>query len=82
MHPADIIALLSKRGIAIGDIARREQVSSQIVGCVIRGEKRSLPIAQCIASVTGKTLEQLWPGAYQYAPRGRWRDRFVSRQAA
>lgn len=82
MHPADIIALLSKRGIAIVDIARLEQVSPQIVGCVIRGEKHSLPIAQCIANLTGKTLEQLWPGAYQYAPRGRWRDRFVRRQTA
>ena len=82
MHPADIIALLSKAGVTLTEIGRREHVSQQIVGCVIRGEKRSLPVAKCIAAITGKSLEDLWPGAYQYAPRGRWRDRFVSRQAA
>ncbi len=82
MHPADIIAALSKRGINITEVARREGVSPQIVGCVIRGEKRSLPVAKCIAEITGHSLEKLWPGAYQYQPRGRWRDRFISRQAA
>lgn len=64
MHPADIKAELEKAGSSQVEIARQCKVSDVAVNHVIYGRSTSRNIAGAIANITGKTLDQLWPGRY------------------
>ncbi len=64
MQIADIQCLLKKAGISQSDLARQLNVSKVTVGYVLAGITTSRRVALAIAQVTGRTLEELWPGKY------------------
>ena len=64
MHPADIIACLTKISYQPSKIARELDVSSNAVSQVIHGKIASRRIATRISEVSGHSLEALWPGRY------------------
>lgn len=64
MHPADIKALLEKAGYTQIKLGRELKVSDVMVNHVIKGRSTSRRIAKRIAQITGKTLNDLWPGRY------------------
>jgi lambda repressor-like predicted transcriptional regulator len=64
MHPADIKALLEKAGYTQISLAKDLKVSDVAVNHVIYGRHSSRRIAKKIAEITGKSLEELWPGRY------------------
>jgi lambda repressor-like predicted transcriptional regulator len=64
MHPEDIKAELRKAGSSQTRIARTLKVSHTTVAHVIHGRTKSRRIALEIARVTGKSLDDLWPGRY------------------
>jgi lambda repressor-like predicted transcriptional regulator len=69
VHPAEIQALLKKRGIKQADIARECEVSRTIVGDVIQGRRRSKQVEQRISELTELTPPELWP---QWYGSGTW----------
>jgi len=74
MHPADIIACLTKVGHRPAKLARDLGVTGNAVSMVIHKRIASQKIANRISQVTGKSLEELWPGKYTNPrPRGRQR---------
>lgn len=64
MHPADIQAALIKAGSNQVRIAKTLGVSNNAVSIVIHGRMTSLRIARTIATVTGISINKLWPGCY------------------
>lgn len=69
MHPAEIQALLKKRGIKQADVARDCDVSRTIVGDVIQGRRRSKLVEQRISELAELTPPELWP---QWYGTGTW----------
>lgn len=69
MHPAEIQALLKKRGIKQADVARECDVSRTIVGDVIQGRRRSKMVEQKISELAELTPPELWP---QWYGTGTW----------
>lgn len=67
MHPEDIKASIRKTGVTPADLARELGVSHMSVSYVIEGRHTSRRIADRIAEITGKSLNQLWPGKYDKA---------------
>lgn len=82
MHHADIFCALMKQRTTLTEIAKEEGVSVSVVSEVIRGKKKSFDVATAIAAKLGKSLNRLWPGQYQYTPKGQRRDTEGDRQAA
>lgn len=68
MHYADINAALHKAKLKPSQLARKLNVPHSNVSGVIHGTAKSRRIAQAIATATGKTLDELWPGAYPAQP--------------
>lgn len=66
MHPEDIKAALRKRGHTQTDIARRLHVAPASVHHVVAGRYASQRIAKAIAQATDLSLDDLWPGRYDY----------------
>lgn len=64
MHPADIKSAIEKAGSSQSAIARALGRSDVAVNHVIYGRSSSRAIAGHIAALTGKTLDELWPGRY------------------
>lgn len=64
MHRPDIKAGLLLAGYNQHTLAASLHVTPSAVSRVISGEAISARIAEAIASVQGKTAEQLWPGLY------------------
>lgn len=64
MHPADIKALIEKADSSQADIARDCKVARTTVNKVIYGLTSSRRIAERISTITGESLETLWPGRY------------------
>lgn len=64
MHPADIKSLIEKSGSSQAAIARSVERSDVAVNHVIYGRSSSRLIAEHIATLTGKSLDELWPGRY------------------
>lgn len=64
MHPAHITATIRELGFSQASIAEVLDVSRSSVTQVISGHAKSRRIAQAIAQITGKSLEELWPGKY------------------
>jgi lambda repressor-like predicted transcriptional regulator len=61
MHPADIQALIKKKGLTQKEIARRLGKSQMSVHNVIHKKAVSRPIMNGLAELLGKMPEQLWP---------------------
>lgn len=64
MHPADIIASLKKRGYSQSRLAAELGCCLQAVNNTILLGRASHRIATRIASITGLSLEKLWPARY------------------
>ncbi|MBN9477390.1 MAG: hypothetical protein ABS43_03675 [Bordetella sp. SCN 67-23] len=66
MNPYDIQAAIKKAGHSQASIARKLRVSRTAVTYVVRGDSnsKSKRIAKTIAAITGKSLNELWPGLY------------------
>lgn len=66
MHPADVKALLQKRGYTLRSVAQalRPQVSESNVSAVVNGYGRSGRIARKISELTGVPVGQLFPDQY------------------
>ena len=69
MHPAYITAALKSKGKTQYSIAVELDLRPVTVCSVIQGRARSHRIADHISAIVGLPVEQLWPGAYEYAPR-------------
>lgn len=61
MHPAQIKAALDVAGYKQVDLAGELGLSPNTVSAVIKGRSRSKQVEERIASITGHTLEELWP---------------------
>ena len=68
MHPAEIQAALKMRGASQADVARICGVTPATVNGVVRGTTRSRQVEECIATLTGLTVYQLWPDRYGAGP--------------
>lgn len=64
MHPADIQSALKKRGITLTDIGNSIGVSKCSISNVMHGRTKSLRVATAIAKLTGRSLDELFPGQY------------------
>lgn len=64
MHPIDIQYALKKRGITLTDIGNAVGVTKCTVSNVVHGRTKSLRIATAIAKLTGRSLDELFPGQY------------------
>jgi len=64
MKPLDIQFLIRRAGKTQAALARELAVSKTTVTTVIQGKSRSRRVAQAIADLTGRTVDELWPGAY------------------
>ncbi|WP_432745830.1 helix-turn-helix domain-containing protein [Methylobacter sp. G7] len=66
MHPADIKAALQKNNVTQRVIAHELEISETLVNNVIAGRSASRRVARLIAEATGFSVEQMWPGRYDY----------------
>lgn len=83
MHPAYIHAAIKECGLNQVRIAENLDVSPSTVRHVITGHTKSRRIAQAIAQLTGKSLEELWPGKYaSKARRKRQQTEDIARRLA
>lgn len=64
MHPADITAGLKKAGSSQVSVARALGITQQVVCQVIAGRKNSFRTATFIASMLGRSIDDIWPGRY------------------
>lgn len=60
MHPADIKAALSKKNVSAAKIADELHVSRTAVSNVIAGRSTSARIANRIATIIGKPVQDIW----------------------
>lgn len=79
MHPADIQAAIKKRGYTLADVSRSLGISPDAVSHVVHGRTKSRRIAAAIAKLTGRTLDELFPGQY---PDQRLRAARIERKIA
>lgn len=70
MHPADIQAALRKAGVSQKSIAEKFDVSESTITQVIHGGSKSRRIAEEIAELISKDIEDIWPGSYQQEDDG------------
>lgn len=61
MHPADIIAALTKAGHPATEVANDLEVDRSTVSLVIHSKGTSYNVASYISVVTGVPLNKLWP---------------------
>lgn len=64
MHPQLIRAAIKMAGSNQSKIARKLRLHRSTVAQVIDGTSTSRRVAEHIAEITGKTLDELWPGKY------------------
>jgi putative transcriptional regulator len=64
MHPELIKAHIKMAGSSASKIARKLGLHRSTVTQVIEGTGKSRRVADEIAKVTGKSLDELWPGKY------------------
>lgn len=64
MHPADINALIIKKGLNQRKIAAHFGVSRAHISQVVHGKYSARRIALYISKVTGRPVSELWPGRY------------------
>lgn len=64
MTPISIHAALKEAGYTMSDVARRHGVTPSTVRKVIHGEGKSREIAKTVATLIGKTPNEVWPGKY------------------
>ena len=69
MHPADIQALIKKKGLTQKKIARRLGKSDMAVHNVIHKKAVSNPIMTGMAELLGKKPEQIWPEYFLKKPK-------------
>ena len=70
MTPAAIKAAIEQAGTSQSAIARSLGVSQVSIMYVILDRRRSRRIAEEIARVTGRSVEELWPGVYRAGAQG------------
>ena len=76
LHPADVIAALSKRGISLRGLAARSSISSAGLSNALR--RPSERAERIIATALDTTPAQLWPSRFdgngkRVVSRGSWR---------
>ena len=71
MDPVEIVFELRRRGLSQVAVAARLGVAHATVNNVIHGRATSYRIASYIADVLQQRLEVLWPGRYEFKPRGK-----------
>lgn len=64
IHLAFIKAELAKAGYTQRKIAKELAVNPITINSILKGKVKSRRIAEFIATKTGLTLEQMWPGGY------------------
>jgi len=64
MHPELIKAQIRIAGSSLSAIARKLDVTPNAVRLIVHGNGKSRRIARAIATVTGRSLDELWPGVY------------------
>lgn len=64
MHPEDIKAAMRKNGVKASDLARHLGVSQMSVSNTVRGHIKSRRIADAVAKIVGRTVDEIWPGSY------------------
>ncbi len=74
LHPADIKALLEKRGLSLAEVSRSAGYSSTAAGRALRAAWPAME--EVIAEAIGLTPQQVWPSRYsedgipmKYLPR-------------
>jgi lambda repressor-like predicted transcriptional regulator len=55
---------LREKGFYLADIAKALGVSRSLISKVVDGTTKSRLVAESIATLLDKTLEELWPGLY------------------
>jgi lambda repressor-like predicted transcriptional regulator len=65
IHYLFIKAALARAGYSQKRVAKELKIAPPTVNNIIKGKGKSLRIAEFIASKTGLTLEQMWPGQYE-----------------
>ncbi len=75
MHPEQIKADMRIRGTSPSALADAMDKSRMAVSNVIHGRIKSRAIASRIARVVGKSLDELWPGAYDKPAKKKQRRR-------
>lgn len=64
MNETSIKALIHARGATLTLIAEKAGVSLSTVSLVVKGKTKSRRIANAIALIVQKPVDQLWPGKY------------------
>ncbi len=65
----EIVFQLRKHGVTQSDIAKELNVTYSSVSNVIHGRATSFRIAVRLAAQIGRTVQELWPGRYEFKPR-------------
>lgn len=61
MKHNEILAALMLKEHRLTEIARKFNVSRTMISSVIRGRSKSRRIQEEIATIIGKTVEEIWP---------------------
>jgi lambda repressor-like predicted transcriptional regulator len=76
MHPEDIRAELRKKGSNQSKLGRslKPPVTRSTVAKVINGQTKSRRIAEAVARIIEKTIDEVFPGQYPPANDNTWPD--------
>jgi lambda repressor-like predicted transcriptional regulator len=64
MNALEIRMSLREKGFYLADIARGVGVSRSMICKVVDGSAKSRHVAESVARLLGKTVDELWPGLY------------------
>jgi Ner family transcriptional regulator len=70
MQPFEIDYELRRLGVSRAELARALKVSPSALSNVIHARTTSFAIASCVARILGRELRDVWPGVYEFKPRG------------
>ena len=71
MDAIEITYRLRRLGLTQSDIAREMGVTQSVVSNTVRGRVTCHRVATKIADLLGHDIQALWPGRYEFKPRGR-----------
>lgn len=75
MHPADVLASLKKVGQSYAKIALHFEISQTSVQHIAKGRQKSYRVANYIAQLIDKPMNEIWPDTYDYEPRPSFKER-------
>lgn len=70
MDAIEITYRLRRKGYTQSDLAREMEVTQSVVSNTIRGRVTCHRVASRVAALLGQEVQALWPGRYEFKPRG------------